>query len=758
MARHDRALPIGLIVLVVLVGNALYLLGVFDPNPMDQYSRLVASSTPGVFPGVNAIDPNSGFNAQALGHRAVLDWLSGHIPWWNPFEGVGSPLAGEMQAAALFPFTVLLYFSNGQLFEHIILELIAGISTFLLLNRFLRSRWAAAMGGVAFALNGTFASIQHAPANAIAFLPLLLLGLETAREASCRGRKGGWALIAVALALSVSSGFPETSFIDGLVVVVWFVARCRRLERIMLVDYVRKTIAGGVTGLLLSAPLLVAFDGYLRYANIGAHNGVLFDSAFGAATQPRIVFPFIYGPLGGFSQFDRSGVLSTVWIEGFLSVSLVTLAAIGIFGSRYRVLRLALVAWIVLAMGKTYGLPGTSQILGTVPGLKSTAFSVYSVVAWEFAVIVLAAFAVDDLTSGRSKRPAVLVASAGTLIFGLVEVHLAQPLVRSIAQAPHAQTWSHVSIIGGLIIFLMVTVVAVFLPPRLRVVPLVTIVVLESLALFIVPEFSAPRSVTLDTGSVSFLQRRAGLYRFYTLGPIQPNYGSYFSIGSTATNDLPPKLWSQYVVKSLDQNVDPVVFTGTTQANPTGPSTLSEFLSNMGNYESIATKYLVIPTGLPLPASAEVQSLKLVYHDPVAEVYQLPDPTPFFRTSGAACVVTDQSSSEVKATCSGRATLTRQELYMPGWTATVNGKGTAISERNDLVQSVPLGKGTDLVVFRYEPPHIVWGYLGFVIGVALLIGVPLARRRTAPSPNRPGRRSNRRPDGTVEVVSMVKAP
>lgn len=68
-------------------------------------------------------------------HRAVLDWFHLSWQWWNPYEGTGTPLAGEMQSAALFPFSVLTASSNGQLWEHMRLELIAGASTFLLMRR-----------------------------------------------------------------------------------------------------------------------------------------------------------------------------------------------------------------------------------------------------------------------------------------------------------------------------------------------------------------------------------------------------------------------------------------------------------------------------------------------------------------------------------------------------------------------------------------------------------------------------------------------
>ena len=74
---------------------------------------------------------------------ALLDLLHLHLPWWNPYEATGMPLLGETQAAALFPPTLLTALSDGQLYEHVVLELIAGISTYLLLRRIAVTRSAA---------------------------------------------------------------------------------------------------------------------------------------------------------------------------------------------------------------------------------------------------------------------------------------------------------------------------------------------------------------------------------------------------------------------------------------------------------------------------------------------------------------------------------------------------------------------------------------------------------------------------------------
>ena len=103
-----------------------------------------------------------------------------------------------------------------------LLEIVAGLATYLLLRRISLHRWASLAGAAAFALNGTFAWFAHAPVNPIAFLPLLLLGIELAYAATLEGRRNGWRLIAIAGALSFYAGFPEVAYIDTLLAICWF--------------------------------------------------------------------------------------------------------------------------------------------------------------------------------------------------------------------------------------------------------------------------------------------------------------------------------------------------------------------------------------------------------------------------------------------------------------------------------------------------------------------------------------------------------
>jgi hypothetical protein len=166
---------------VVLAANAAYLSGAFDPNPINLYAGLSDLTRTGILAGLPSADPNTGITAQALGHLAALDWLHGHVPWWNPYEGLGAPLAGEMQSAAFFPPTVFLLLANGQVFFHLVLELTAGLTTYALLVR-LRLARVAAVPAAAAARCG----VGHRPARQGATVGL---GLRRVRGGLVRLRR-----------------------------------------------------------------------------------------------------------------------------------------------------------------------------------------------------------------------------------------------------------------------------------------------------------------------------------------------------------------------------------------------------------------------------------------------------------------------------------------------------------------------------------------------------------------------------------------
>jgi uncharacterized membrane protein YfhO len=70
-------------------------------------------------------------------------------------------------------------------------------------------------------------------------------------------------------------------------------------------------------------------------------------------------------------------------------------------------------------------------------------------------------------------------------------------------------------------------------------------------------------------------------------------------------------------------------------------------------------------------------------------------------------------------------------LNLPGWAATVNGEPASIASFDDAFQQVRLPFGSVDVHFAFVPPHMVFGYAGFSVGVLLLAGLLIVAYRPA---------------------------
>src|SRR6185437_2054893 len=113
------------------------------------------------------------------------------------------------------------------------------------------------------------------------------------------------------------------------------------------------------------------------------------------------------------------------------------------------------------------------------------------------------------------------------------------------------------------------------------------LVSVEAIALFVVPQFAAPRTARIDVAPVAYLRRHLGQDRFYTLGPISPDYGSYYGLASFGVDDFPPKNYAQYVQSRLD----PVAgFTGFPSSRR---SVESELLHHLRGYRSVGVRYVL---------------------------------------------------------------------------------------------------------------------------------------------------------------------
>ncbi len=718
---------IALLLVLPVLSRFPQLLGIVSASSFANYSALAKVVRGALVPGYPSTDPCLLYINLALGHRAALDWLSGTVPWWNQFQGVGMPLAADMQSGALFlPFTLLYFHELGQTVAHILLQCIAGVSTYCLLRRLGLKKIAAFAGGALFELNGTFVLIATATCQPIAFLPLLLLGIENARAQALTGSAGGWRLVAVSLALSLYAGFPETAYIDGLLAAVWTLVRLCQMPVPRRLAFVGRMMIGLVGGLMLAAPVVIPFLDYLHLAFTGPHTpGRVALRVLRPAVMPQLLTPYLYGVVGSPAGLHLDGAWKLV--GGYIGAAPLFLCLLGVCGRKERALRIALGFWIFVALGKAVGIWPIAQMANLLPFMEITFFARYFQPTLALAVFILTAFALDDLVSAPAGKMRIVIAAILSLAaVWLGPVVLANPWVDWLVSDACLRWWLLGSLAWGAGACILAILAAGLLPEgRNKAALIAAVLTIEALGLFVVPAFCRPAKIELQLGGVEFLRKNLGLNRFYTLGPIEPSLGAYFGIASINHNDNPvPRKWTEYVSAHLfRQKRKHHVFVGfcfNSRDMIEPPET--QLCKNMRNYEWVGVKYVVARKGThPFTACEEMRNAWPVYEDNVMDIYELPHPAPYFDVISGSCRVEAISRTDADCDCQTDCLLLRRELFLPGWRATVDGAAVPVTESGELFQAVTVPAGRHHVRFEYTPPYLLEASTSFVLSLLMLV-------------------------------------
>jgi hypothetical protein len=593
--------------LLPLAGNWPVVSGWLTTDPVYYQSGLGSGLSGGVLPGLTAFDPNIGITTQAFGRLAADEWLSGHIPWWNPYSGVGLPLAAEGQNQALFlPFVLLLALRNGPLLIMLALQEVAAFATYGLLRTLRLTRTAAWIGAALFALNGTFAWFGHGPIMPIAFLPLALLGIEIIWQDGRYRSRYGVAVTAVAIALSLYAGFPETAYIDGLLCAVWAMVRLPRCASGHRLAYLSRLAVAALIGLLLAAPYIVPFMQLLSVGDIGMHNAGANTIATPPAALPLLFMPYALGPPGGGSG-DPSGVLLWLWavLGGYVSVPVVVLAIAALVsaGKPVRGLRWSLAIWCLAMIGTSFGAPVIARVIYAVPMLVQTQVFRYAAPSWELAAIILGAMAIDDWQRGRLAVRHVTIAMAVMFGCAVAAIAVAAPSIAYLRESQRAYgVWLTVCVAWATAGLLAIAILLASPPNRRRGFVLAGVLAADAVLMFSEPRLTGFRHASLNTGSIGYLRTHLGLQRFYSLAGLRANYAAFFQVASINSDTLPtPRTWSRYIQTALDANTDPNAFNGDYQF-PGLPRRdhVEQFIEHLAAYQALGVRYVLVPRGMSL--------------------------------------------------------------------------------------------------------------------------------------------------------------
>jgi hypothetical protein len=723
------ATPILFIIAAVFVGNGVYLLGLGDLNPISWTSG-IAHAVCHSSCGRPMIDPNVGFITQPLGHLAAMDLLHFHLPWWNYFEGLGQPLAGEMQSAALFPLTLLFALPSGLLWFHISLEVVAGVSTYFLAKRLGANQLIATTGAILFALNGTYAWLGNAVLNPIAFLPMLILGIEMIYDGARSGARKGWHLAAIAIALSLYAGFPEVAFFDALFCAGWAIVRFFDVPKENRLTAARRLGLSGLVGLLLSLPILIPFLDFMKVAIVGSHTAAVAGvSRLTLRTLPMFFDPYIYG------QIFRDPNATGPWgaIGGYFTASVTLLALLGLLGKRLRPLRIFMGAWIIVAIFGMTDFLNLRSLWNSIPLVSTATLPRYIMPSCEIAMILLAVLGlIDFATTTRAKRFINLTTLLALLIL-VWGVYLAGVINQGVVLHGLSRYIHLILDAAPFVAVLAIGIVARFSKRTFAPFLLCFVLVAESLVIFIVPSGDAPIKTVIDTAPIIYLRAHQGEERFLDFAVIFPNYGSQFGLNSLGAIDLPfPKAFSHYIETKLYPGLAPANQFIIKNGGVGELAQEQQLVNHFGDYESASVKYLVMPTNQTvLPALANLGVTK-VFSDTTATIYKMPHARPFFSTSSPSCSVTSSNVSSATVNCpNGATTLLRTELSMAGWHASVNGQSVPITTVDGVFQSVAVPQGTSTIAYSFLPPHEKYAVLLGLLAAFFLAGAWVRERFSA---------------------------
>jgi hypothetical protein len=347
--------------------------------------------------------------------RAYLS--NGDLPLWNPFAGIGQPLAAQGEGSPYSPIAVARAlapprWANGITFG---VFLLSALAQWCFLRQLGLSPQASALGGGAWALSG--ALVLHIPrdnlADQVAMVPPLFLAATWAVRS---GRPLAYAAFALVTGLHGLAGFLPIALnglllLAGFLVVLGFTSADTLKTRARVVC---RTVIACALGLALTGlhtlPIAEAWQ--------AAHNKDFPFLAFipmPTANVVSIFFPLLFGqPLDGWLAGPSSEVADWNNLFAYGSTGLLLLAGVGLTACRkqprdQRLYFLFFLGGMVLFVARYISFPPVAAIDALPILTQLSPKHTNGVIV--FCLVVTAAFGVEWLHRADVRRVTVLTLS-----------------------------------------------------------------------------------------------------------------------------------------------------------------------------------------------------------------------------------------------------------------------------------------------------------------------------------------------------------
>jgi hypothetical protein len=700
----------------------------------------------------------------------MLSWTEVHhgvLPLWNPYNGVGMPLAFNWQSA---PFGVpnlisyLVPLQYAYTVSVLAMLMIAGTGAYLAGRVLKLGVLASAMAGAVFELSGPITGWLGFPLTTVMAWAGWLFALALLIIAG-RHRVRDVALFAVVFACAIYGGQPEAMVVlvitlaIVLVIIIPLRARSATSPR-PIVRPVGDLAVATVAGAALAAPL--ALPG-LQLVSLSVRQAASGINALAAHEIAYVIFQGYDGlPIAG--SYPFGGTYFYNQTAAYVGVIAVVLAVVAV-GVRWRRPEVVALATATAAMLALTFVPGVASTLDKLPGVGGVNW-LRSLMTMAFGFAVLAGVGLDALVRGareaRIRRWAgggFLVAALGLASWWLFDRgHIVPGLV---TLRDRSFIWPTVDVVVGLLV-----VTALCLAERRRRhhpaphggpsgarAPWVragwwaglTLLTFETVFLVIAGAplvSSSPQGMTTSP-AVATLQRAVGTSTVgfggtricQNLG-ILPNVNDVYGVHELGVYD--PIIPKAYYSAWKDQT-----------GQPGGIPAFNEFcpvVTTAAVARRWGVSYVLEPRGAPGPVGGvfdtrvgdedlyRIPGAARATLTPVLRGGRLPSPTA--TGTPLAVVSTNPAKWNITTDASTPQVLRLRLTDVPGWKATVDGHPLALEQYSGIMLQAVVPAGRHLVQLSYWPSTFTLGLLLAAIsatGLIVALVVDRTRRRRGPS-------------------------
>lgn len=356
------------------------------------------------------------------------------FPLWNPFAYSGIPFLETLPYPVFYP-TSLLYFvmplGRAIGWAFVLHFALAGVLMYVFVRRLGVSTRGAALGGLAFMLNGYLVSHLYAGQDgrmfAMSLMPLVFTFLHAGLESR---RIGAFLLMGGAVALQVFTPHVQVMYFSSLAALAWFLTRAAGVWRaegwgpawgLAWRFGLGFALAAGVAAVQLWPTLT-----FLQWAVRGVETGYAYASSW--ALPPREITAFLAPDLIGTLDTYRGANPFKLHTEYAGAVPLALALAALVWGERRHTLFWALLALGALLFALGAATPVHRLAYHVLPMVKSLRAPALMTSVAAFAIAVLAGIGFDAAAARaggaiRERRALIFwVATGLVLLAGLAAV------------------------------------------------------------------------------------------------------------------------------------------------------------------------------------------------------------------------------------------------------------------------------------------------------------------------------------------------